>query len=1343
MARINRESITTLIVDARPAAAGAAEFDRASAKIKNAASASQRIIERTNVMLGEQSKQFKRLVRDIDPAALAQEKFAKHLKTLDTQFKGNTGLPEYTRLLKLLEAKYKDTGNAAVEAAAKQQAAFTKMRAKYDPLFAANEKYKAELRDLMEAHAAGAVDEPNFRREHARIEQDFNPANISARKLAEAEAKLAIEQKKAADAAADHARKVDLLRARFNPAFAVTLKFRDALRELADAERMGALTGAALEAEIQRVFDTLHPTAVAARELAEADAKLAKEQQLAADKAAIEARALETLRAKFDPAFAATQRYKAALIELNKAATTAGLRGKPLADALDRIERELNPLNIATAKAAAAQAELAKRAQAVTERMDPLQRVQRQYNEAIREAQELHWKGALSLKDYEKAVAHAAETANRARAAIHALNDPQASSGSSNSRLMTQLAPQISDIVSQLASGSSPVMILAQQGPQIADIFGGIPKLLRAIPPHVYAISAAFIAMGVAAYVTASRMSEIAKQSRTLESIGRTLNPQIAGMAANLRGLTLAMTTEGVSRADATKAVEQLARTRLLQAEMLGSITSITPDVMGALGTDAPGAAKELGEAFSTGSNGVRALNEKLHFLSPTLMRTIEHMDRSGDRIGAMKLAMQELTKVYEGEGNAQMSAWERMTTSMGNAWDALWEKIAGSPQAQAFMRDFANVADMIARALGKVSDAGGNAGRTIAATTGEVAALSQEIFRLQKEANAAQAEGFRLMDAGDPGADAELERAADLARQMQEAQKKLIALRQTPAAPGVGKMEALDSRGLTPDEQIRVDHDIDLYREETKAIKENRIERQIALAGHQAYEAARSRNASHAEAEAFAETARTRARRDIATAINDENQMLDLNIEHTNRVARAWLESGDAGRVAAAEHKAAADNMTTGAQAAARAIRLLKQAAAESYLAGAQAINDLEKDVANLRDIAVAAQGSVPDEMETRRKVEAEGVYRGALSDAQALKDPAERTEKVAEVLALRDAYLQTLRVRDQNNAAISVASQLRRPMENELQLVEKEGQLIGATVEQRQTEIGLLQMRQALIAAGYKGTELDAEAAKLEKILRLREDEMRKTRLRTEQHEREKQAVNDTLSLVKDGFTASIIEGEKFNDILHNMSKAFAQLALDILIWEPIQRMLRESMDAAMYGSGNGGGMTAGSYTPGKGTGAWGTIGSVIQTGLNLYSGWSAGTGPSQMPNAATDSGALSVDALKANVAMFPLAHTGWEVGKGQPPQTRAAPASVFVNAPRLHKGGLLPGERAIIAQDGEEILNASNPRHRRNFRGAGGVNVTMNISTPDANSFRQSQGQITASAARSLAIANRRFG
>src|SRR5690242_1497544 len=171
MARLNREVVTTVIIDASKARSGAEDFDKAAARVANAANAMTRIVERQTAMLGEQAKQYARLKREIDPAGVALEKFAAKQKILEREFKNNTSNPEYVRLLGLLEAKYKVAGDAASAMAAKSQDALDRIRARYDPLFAANQRYKQELKDLLEAQQAGLVAEPDFRREHARIER--------------------------------------------------------------------------------------------------------------------------------------------------------------------------------------------------------------------------------------------------------------------------------------------------------------------------------------------------------------------------------------------------------------------------------------------------------------------------------------------------------------------------------------------------------------------------------------------------------------------------------------------------------------------------------------------------------------------------------------------------------------------------------------------------------------------------------------------------------------------------------------------------------------------------------------------------------------------------------------------------------------------------------------------------------------------------------------------------------------------------------------------------------------------------------------------------------------------
>lgn len=95
----------------------------------------------------------------------------------------------------------------------------------------------------------------------------------------------------------------------------------------------------------------------------------------------------------------------------------------------------------------------------------------------------------------------------------------------------------------------------------------------------------------------------------------------------------------------------------------------------------------------------------------------------------------------------------------------------------------------------------------------------------------------------------------------------------------------------------------------------------------------------------------------------------------------------------------------------------------------------------------------------------------------------------------------------------------------------------------------------------------------------------------------------------------------------------------------------------------------------------------------------------------------------------------HEGGEVG-GSAPQRRV-PAYVYASAPRYHTGGvagLKPGEIPAILERGEVVLP------KDGLRMGSPVNVVMNITTPDASSFRKSQAQIAAEAARGIQSARR---
>jgi lambda family phage tail tape measure protein len=85
----------------------------------------------------------------------------------------------------------------------------------------------------------------------------------------------------------------------------------------------------------------------------------------------------------------------------------------------------------------------------------------------------------------------------------------------------------------------------------------------------------------------------------------------------------------------------------------------------------------------------------------------------------------------------------------------------------------------------------------------------------------------------------------------------------------------------------------------------------------------------------------------------------------------------------------------------------------------------------------------------------------------------------------------------------------------------------------------------------------------------------------------------------------------------------------------------------------------------------------------------------------------------------------HEGGIVGESLASR-RAMPAYAFAGAPRFHNG-LMPDEFPAILQKGETVL----PKGMK----GNGMNVTFNISTPNAQSFMESQGQIMSKFAGSL--------
>jgi len=101
-------------------------------------------------------------------------------------------------------------------------------------------------------------------------------------------------------------------------------------------------------------------------------------------------------------------------------------------------------------------------------------------------------------------------------------------------------------------------------------------------------------------------------------------------------------------------------------------------------------------------------------------------------------------------------------------------------------------------------------------------------------------------------------------------------------------------------------------------------------------------------------------------------------------------------------------------------------------------------------------------------------------------------------------------------------------------------------------------------------------------------------------------------------------------------------------------------------------------------------------------------------------------------------PVLHAGGMVG-GAAPQ-RMVPAMAFGGALRMHGGGwagLRPDEVPAILQKGERVLSR---REASQYSTGSSQNITVNIQTRDAESFRQSRSQVSADIARAVAMGRR---
>lgn len=155
------------------------------------------------------------------------------------------------------------TGEAAYQKRAADIAAYgaalDRLKARYDPLFAAQQKYQAAIDAINQAERVGAISASlaiDARlRETAALNGQISALNgVAAAQKNAAQAmvnRVAIVPDRGADIEA-YGQQLDALRARFNPIYAAIAQYKTAVMEAREAERLGAISSDEMTAAIGR-----------------------------------------------------------------------------------------------------------------------------------------------------------------------------------------------------------------------------------------------------------------------------------------------------------------------------------------------------------------------------------------------------------------------------------------------------------------------------------------------------------------------------------------------------------------------------------------------------------------------------------------------------------------------------------------------------------------------------------------------------------------------------------------------------------------------------------------------------------------------------------------------------------------------------------------------------------------------------------------------------------------------------------------------------------------------------------------------------------------------------------
>ncbi|ENG6270024.1 phage tail tape measure protein [Yersinia enterocolitica] len=244
---------------------------------------------------------------------------------------------------------------------------------------------------------------------------------------------------------------------------------------------------------------------------------------------------------------------------------------------------------------------------------------------------------------------------------------------------MRQLPMQFTDIATSIAGGMPLYMIAIQQGGQIKDSFGGIGNASKALlslitPMTVGLVGAAAVVGGLALayYKGAAENEEFNKQLiLTGNYAGRTAS-QLQAMAKGLSG-------NGLTQSALSAAMAKVVGTGSFDSSQIEMVTLAAAKMEQATGQSIDATVNNFKRLQDEPLKAAKELDDQLHYLTASEYEQISAMERSGNTIGAARVAMESYSKAMRERADEVVNnvgymerSWNSLKNTAAGAWDAM-----------------------------------------------------------------------------------------------------------------------------------------------------------------------------------------------------------------------------------------------------------------------------------------------------------------------------------------------------------------------------------------------------------------------------------------------------------------------------------------------------------------------------------------------------------------------------------------------------------------------------------------------------------------------------------------------